>query len=496
MTRKRGIIEEIFKMRVNEHPLTTWLKFKDEKYSWADRVAIMMGNSPEFLWAYFGISFYGATPVPINTSQRGVTLSHIIRDSGACLAFVDGAVAEVVAHEMDNSSLKHLIVKDGSFSHKNSISYEKIGNYSDQEPSTGDENASGLGMMYTSGTTGPPKGVVTVRSEANVLGPILGALNVNKGETMYTCLPLFHGNALFITTIGTILLDASLGLGERFSASRIWDDLRKFEAVEFNTLGGMISILLKKPESDSDKEHKVRTVLSAGCPADKWQEFEKRFGVKIVEFYGMIDSPGILLNAEGKIGSMGKPVSGCEFAVVDGKDNPLPAGQVGELCFRTPAGQATYYNNNEEATKSAYRNGWFHSGDLAEYDSEGYFYYRGRKKESIRRLGENISAWEIETVANGHPDILESAAHAIPSELGEDEVKLCCVLRPGSTLNEGDVISYLEGKIASYALPRYIEFVDELPKTPTHRVQYHILKARGLTEKTWDRLSQGAVKGS
>ena len=199
-------------------------------------------------------------------------------------------------------------------------------------------------MMYTSGTTGPPKGVVSSGGDTYSLTAVLNAINVKPGETMYTALPLFHGNALMISGFGSIALDAKFAIADRFSASRFWDDCRKFEAVEFNTLGGMIPILLKQPPRANDRDHQVRVVLSAACPPAAWVEFEKRFGARIVEFYGMVDSPGLLLNDTGRVGSMGKPVGGVEFRVVDDNDQPVPIGKIGELVFRHPKGQLTHYH--------------------------------------------------------------------------------------------------------------------------------------------------------
>jgi crotonobetaine/carnitine-CoA ligase len=231
----------------------------------------------------------------------------------------------------------------------------------------------------------------------------------------------------------------------------------------------------------------VRTVLSAGCPPDRWREFEERFGVRIIEWFGMVDSPGILLNTEGRVGSMGKAgVSGVEFRVVDEDDRPLGPGEVGELVFRHPKGRLTHYHKLDEATETAYRGGWFHTGDLAHYDEDGFFYYRGRKKESMRRLGENISAWEVETVVNAHPGVLDSAAHPVASELGEDEVKICVVPRPGARPSPEDILAFCSGRMAKHAIPRYVEFLDALPKTATERNQYGALRERGLTPQTWD----------
>jgi crotonobetaine/carnitine-CoA ligase len=231
-------------------------------------------------------------------------------------------------------------------------------------------------------------------------------------------------------------------------------------------------------------------VLSAACPSTVWKEFEDRFGAKIIEVYGMVDSPGFLMNDTGRVGSMGKPVGEVEFRVVDDHDNPLAPRKVGELVFRHPKGQLSHYHKLPDATDEAYRGGWFHSGDLAMTDADGFYYFCGRKKASIRRRGENISAWEIETVVDRHPAVLESAAYAVPSELGEDEVKIAVVLKPGAKLRPEDLIDFCRDAMAYYAVPRYIEFVAELPKTGTQRIQYAALKARGVAN-AWDREKAG-----
>jgi crotonobetaine/carnitine-CoA ligase len=251
----------------------------------------------------------------------------------------------------------------------------------------------------------------------------------------------------------------------------------------------MVPILLAQPPRADDSDNPVRTVLSAGCPPWAWEPFEARFGIRIVEWFGMVDTPGFLVHADGRVGSMGKPVGDAAFALVDDDDRPVGPGIVGEVVMRQAAGQMSEYLNQPEATATAYRGGWFHTGDLAEADSDGFYYYRGRKKESIRRRGENISAWEIETVVNRHPAVSECAAHAVPSELGEDEVKLVVVPRPGAPVSPEELIAHCEGNVASYALPRYVELVDEIPKTATQRPRYAALRERGVTPATWDRTS-------
>jgi crotonobetaine/carnitine-CoA ligase len=354
-------------------------------------------------------------------------------------------------------------------------------------PELDEAPAEGFGVMYTSGTTGPPKGVVQTRGD---LAPVLAlwqAMGVQPGETIYTCLPLFHGNPLGLSVVGAMFLDARIAISERFSARRFWGEVRGFDAVEFNHVGAIIPILLKQPDRSGDRDNPVRVVLSAGCPPHCWEPFQQRFDVRIVEQFSMVDSPGYLINTEGKVGSMGKPAAGCEAAVLGDDGEELPPGRVGELALRASEGRTHSYLNRPEDTDEAYRGGWFHTGDLAWRDDHGDFFYAGRKKESMRRRGENVSAWEVENVANQFPGVLESAAHAVPAELGEDEIKLLVVPQPGATLDPRVLIDFCEQRMASYAVPRFVEVRREIPKTPTQRPRYADLKREGVTERTWDR---------
>lgn len=513
MARSQGAAEQLIRQRVRQHPHQTWLKFKDIKVSWEevlsnihraangllalgirprDRVGIMMGNRPEFLWIHHAIGFIGAISVPINTSQRGATLHHILADSDAAAVIYEEGLHDAVSSVRGSvPSLRATVVADRAEPGDADCTLAQLLDQPDHEPQVDVGDSPGGGsMMYTSGTTGPPKGVVARGADPTALPRVFAALKIQPGETIYTALPLFHGNALGISGFGSMIMDAKFALAERFSASHLWDDCRRYDAVEFNTLGAMIPILLKQPPRDDDRDHKVRVILSAACPPAVWKEFENRFGVRIVEAYGMVDSPGFLLNDVGRVGSMGKAVGEVEFRVVDDNDNPLPPGKIGELVFRHPKGQLSHYHKLPDATAQAYRGGWFHSGDLARTDDDGFFYFCGRKKASIRRRGENISAWEIETVVNQHPAVIEAAAYAVPSELGEDEVKIAVMLKPGAKLSPADLIEFCKNRMAYYAVPRYVEFVDELPKTGTHRIQYAALKARGVAG-AWDREQAG-----
>lgn len=507
--RAQSSVEQLIRQRFAEAPDDVWLKFNDEQYTWrdviswsqrvangllhrgvkpGDSVGLMGNNKPAFLWTYFGVLLIGANAVPLNRWQRGPALEHMLKDSGATALVFDDDLRDVLIEvRRACPALRNLITFDGTPGEGIEASFADLAAGADREPDVVVSKPSGaVGIMYTSGTTGPPKGIVATSYE-DFLGPLLEASGVRPGETMYACLPLFHGNALLVSAVGSIRLKAKLALAERFSASRFWEDCRKHGAVEVNTLGGIVAILMKQPPRPDDADNPVRTVLSVGCPASAWEEFETRFGVKVIEWYGMSDSPGNLINIEGKVGSIGKPAGNAEFKVFDDQDRELPPGKLGQLVFRHPAGQVTHYHNMPDATAEAYRGGWFHSGDLAEMDADGFFYFRGRMKEAIRRRGENVSAWEVESVVDQHPKVLESAAFGVPSEMGEEEVMIAVVPQPGMKPDAREILEFCQGRVAYFAMPRFVEIVESLPKTATQKIQKNLLKARGRTPQTWDR---------
>lgn len=503
-------VMSLIELRAEQHPDEVFLKMRpDVRVTWrelherclsaargfhdagirpGDRVALMLPNCPEFLYANFGALAAGATPVPVNTAQRGETLRFLLEDSDAHAMVIDAPLWEKYAPVREG--LKLIEVVRGIPPEASAIEMEELLSAPAKEVPL-EEGPSLIGVLYTSGTTGPPKGVVQTRTDPAPLIALWQAMGAAPGETIYTCLPLFHANALAQSVLGAMFLDAKVAVSERFSAHAFWDEVREFQAVEFNHVGAVIPILLKQEPRPDDADNSVRIVLSAGCPPDCWEEFERRFGVRIVEFFGMTDSPGYLINDVGKVGSMGKPVADCEAAIVGDDERELPDRQVGELVLRASEGRTHYYLNRPDATDDSYRGGWFHTGDLAWRDEEGFFYFAGRKKESMRRRGENVSAWEIENVVNQHPSVLDSAAHAVASEVGEDEIKIVVVLGPGARLDPPELIDFCAERMAYYAVPRYVEFRNEIPKTPTERPRYADLKAEGVTPNTWDREASG-----
>jgi crotonobetaine/carnitine-CoA ligase len=376
------------------------------------------------------------------------------------------------------------------------MSFEEFFNNSEDPVDVKVLPSDALSIIYTSGTTGLSKGALGPHKFWIVCAEkMLEYREGGKDDIFYTFMPFYHFNAQCLTTVTTLVAEAQMVIAERFSASRFWDDARHYGATQFNYLGGVIPILAKQPERPNDADNPIRIALGAGCPPAVMEEVEKRFGIKCLEGFGMTEI-GIPIHVrvnDRRPGSCGKPMDIYEIKLFDDQDKEVPVGEVGEIVFRPrePFIMMLEYYNMPEKTLEAFRNLWFHTGDLAKKDADGYFYFVDRKKDALRRRGENISSFEVERVVNSHPSVLESAAVAVPSELGEDEVKICVVLKPGATLIPEELIKYCNDRMPYFAVPRFVEFMESLPKTPTDRVEKYKLKQAVITTNTWDREKAG-----
>ncbi|MCI5059211.1 MAG: AMP-binding protein, partial [Flavobacteriales bacterium] len=282
-------------------------------------------------------------------------------------------------------------------------------------------------------------------------------------------------------------------IAKKFSASRFWDDVRKYDITSFNALGAIIPILMKQ-EPQNDQNHKVRMVLSSACPANVWVAFEKRFGVTIYEAYGAVDAPGYSIANLGNapVGSFGKPAPGTKAKVIDENGQEVEKGCHGELIFKLKKKDLVKFHNNTDATSSKNRDGYLYTGDTVYQDQKGFYYFVGRKTESMRVGGENVSAYEVEQVINKHPKILECAAYPVPSDLAEDDIMVSVRLKKGEKLTADSLFEWTSDKLAKYARPRYIRFLEEIPKTSTHRVRKKELEQTGVTHDTFDSKSNNS----
>ena len=462
----------------------------------AEGVAILMGNCPEYLYVFHGMPLCGMYTVPINTGLKGEGLTFILSNSDVHYLIVDDSLCSNVERAgIRLDSFKKVFVRRTSHAElpKGTTDLEELFKASCEKPKHTIEADDMAYLIYTSGTTGAPKGVVgRNRPGTGRYFQFAASLMISPNrDILYTCLPLFHANALFLTAGWALGGGVSFGLDKKFSASRFWERIRYYGATQFNAIGAMIPILLKQPEKADDGNNPVRIVHSAACPADLWKKFEKRFNVKIWEAYGAVDGGGLAISNPGRApaGSVGKPAPHISWKLVDEGGNEVKPGEVGELISKVldkKTGGVEYYKN-PAATARKVRGDWIYSGDLFYADKEGNLYFVDRKTDSMRRRGENISSWEVENIVEKHKDVARCAAFGTPSDLGEDDVMIWVEPKQGVVLDIKDLIQFCAERMAYFMVPRYVDVVENIPQTSTLRVMKAEMKKRGVTDRTWDR---------
>ncbi|MDB4972216.1 MAG: fadD1 [Myxococcaceae bacterium] len=459
-------------------------------------VAIMMGNHPRFLVTFFAVQKLGGYVVPVNTALMGEGLDYILDHSQVRFVIADHDSADKIDASRLPSVERVWVSRDEapagwelSAAHCDYSELERGTTSSGENLGPRARTGAPSLLMYTSGTTGLPKAVVSPYGGQRVknLG-LLSNLLYDQTDKLYTCLPLFHANALMLSVMNAIWVGIPLHLAKRFSASRFWRDVAATGATQFNTVGSMIPILLKTAPSAADRAHNVKRVISAACPRDAWVSFEQRFGVKLWEGYGAVDGGGVTIFNAGNapVGSLGKLPRAVKWRLVDELGNDAPVGGTGELWVYVGEKRESRveYWRNEKASSEKVIGGWMRSGDLMQADEAGYLYFVGRNTDSMRRRGENVSAYEVEKVVDSFPDVLESAAFGVPSPVGEQDIMISVVPVEGRTIDPKALAGFLKDRLPKYALPSYLDVVSELPKTGTHRVIKADLKKRGVTRAT------------
>jgi carnitine-CoA ligase len=513
------VIGDVLRSRAETHRDAVFLKFRDGELTFAevdvaadryarglaaegvrrgDHVAVMLPNCPEFVPVIVGLARLGAVAVPVNTAYRGELLRHVLDSADVSTLLIDAEYADrlpPVVHAVPDLVRVFVRGQDAALDQLG-VPAATMSRLLDHgaDPVHGDVRFSDLqAIMYTSGTTGRSKGAMVPHALA--LTCAMDSLDFldRWGKTIYCPLPLFHAAGLWDGVFAAMLSGSAIGIVPRFSASRFWDDVRSFDAQVAMSVFAMIPILLSAPPGPRDRDHPLETFYMGKSALDS--ALQERFGVRSAETYTSTEV-GIATGSpygQWRVGSMGQAHSErFDVAVVDEEDREVAAGEPGELVVRPkqPFVITPGYYGMPGATARAFRNMWFHTGDRAWRDDDGYFYFLDRIADAIRRRGENISAFDIECEVNLHPDVVECAAFGVPSELGEEEVKLAVVLAPGAQLTPAELVAYCAAKLPSFMVPRFVEFVGELPRTPTDKVAKHELRAmgdHGLTPGTWDR---------
>ncbi|MBX5439891.1 MAG: AMP-binding protein [Solirubrobacteraceae bacterium] len=453
-----------------------------------DRVAMLCANHAELLDAVLGCAWIGAIAVPLNTAARGEQLRHMLHDADPRLVLVDADLRDVLdtiapwpAHEATwvvGGAPAEAPPRDAA-----PVPPAPVG--------PGDP----MVVLYTSGTTGPSKGVVCPHAQFFWWGVLVGEhLEIGADDVLFTCLPLFHTNALN-AFFQALVAGASIAIVPRFSASRFWRQAAEAGATVTYLLGAMVNILCSREPTPEERGHRVRVALAPATPAHLHAAFRDRFGVTLVEGYGSTETNLVICArpSEQRPGLLGRVLDEFEVAVVDEHDAPVPDGEAGELLVRhrEPFSVANGYFGLPGKTAEAWRNLWFHTGDRVVRQPDGWLRFLDRTKDAIRRRGENISSFEVEQAIASHPAVAAVAVFPVPSEMAEDEVMAAVVPRPGHALAPVDVVRHCEGRLAYFAIPRYVDVVDDLPRTENGKIRKAALREAGVTPTTWDREAAG-----
>jgi crotonobetaine/carnitine-CoA ligase len=450
-------------------------------------LAIVMDNSLPCVLAWLASSLIGCTEVPINPQYRGELLHYLLSDSGTTAVICDSHYLSQVFEVADRlPALTRVIVNGECPDARDGIILAGLADCDTGQSFEGRSDAAERVILYTSGTTGPSKGVIHTQKSCLVLARYNAAvLGYGTDDRLLNFFPLFHQNARYTGVIPAFCVGASIRIERKLSTSTFWQTCDRDGVTAFNYLGSVLRMILNVtgPERSAGT-HTVAKAFGAGASPGTWTEFEQRLGIGLFETYGLSEAPMATLNVPGTmrspVGSAGRASELFEVAIFDEADNPLPCEEVGEIVLRprrADAMMAGYYNK-DAATVQAVRNLWFHSGDRGCLTAQGDLFFEERSKDSIRRRGENISAWEVESVIEQHPAVAEAAVYGVPCADLDEEVAVC-IVPMGETADLDDIHAFARERLPSYAVPTLMRIVADLPRTPTAKVRKQELRAVG-----------------
>ena len=473
-------------------------------------VATLLDNSPEAVIAWFAILKLGAIAVPMNTALKGPLLTHVLTDAGASVLVVQADLLDrVTAIEASLNDLRHVVVVgDGAEAGDSRHTWADLLSADATRPEVLVLAADLATIVYTGGTTGPSKGCALSHNyHLTITRDGMTGWGRTAEDVVWSPLPVFHFNAITQLILGTLYCGGRAALSGRFSVSGFWPEINRTGATIASLLGSPAVFIARaephpqarlsgKPEANTT----LRLMTAAPMPPEIDELLGSRFGIRTFSYgYGATEASLISWLPPGvpaRVGSAGVVNETCfEVKVFDDEDRPLPVGEAGEIVVRPRAPHVMFegYWKRPEATLAAYRNLWFHTGDIGRIDSDGYLYFVDRKADYMRRRGENISSWEVEKVFHEHPDVVDVAVYAVPSEAGEDDVKMSAVLREGATLTELEMCRWAIDQLPYFAVPRYFEFRTELPRSATGRLTKSELRDPASASNTWDREAAGVT---
>lgn len=466
-----------------------------------DHVLVWLPNGADILRLWFAINYAGAVYVPINTAYRGGILEHVLRNSGARLMIAHAALAERLK-EADTAALERVVVLHGEATPIGTLdvlpSERLVGSGEVLPLERPIEPWDTQSIIYTSGTTGPSKGVLSSYAHLGAMGNALvadvdGVAFLDASDRFMINLPMFHvgGTA---PTYAMLVKGGSIMLLDAFDTASFWATVNRSATTAVILLGVMATFLIKQPVLAGERETTLKQVIIIPLTAEG-VAFRERFGVATHTLFNMseVSCPLIAELDPTVVATCGRPRKGVQARLVDANDCEVAPGEIGELILRTDSPWALNhgYNGEPAATARAWRNGWFHTGDAFRIDEHGNYFFVDRFKDSIRRRGENISSFEVELEVCAHPAVREAAAVAVPSEFSEDDILVAVSLTEGERLDPADLLAFLIPRMAHFMVPRYVRIIDELPKTPTRKVEKYLIRQAGITGDTWDRERAG-----
>lgn len=458
-----------------------------------DRVTIHLRNSPEVIEAWFALATLGAVFVPSNVANTAGEIQHVVSYSESVAVITQPLFAEVVAQAVAQCpTVRHTLMARTSAL---PVGSEPDGTLllDDQRLAGGTPPDNGVGpddvteMIFTSGTTARPKGVLLTHANALHSGERSSrALLLDTSERCLTSLPVFHVNAQSLTVLSSLTVGGTCIVLEEYRATRFWDQVRAHRATQISLVAMQARTLLAQPPRDTDAEHDVRRVFYAlNITVDERDLFEKRYGVELVNGYGLSEAMTLVTVAPvfgpKRWPSIGLPLHDRVVKIVDPDGNEVAHGQVGEIVVQGRPGRTLMlgYHNDPEATARTLVDGWLHTGDNAYVDEKGYFHFFDRGKDMIKRAGENVSTVEVESVLLDHPEIAEAAVIGVVDPIRDEAVKAFVALIPGSTLSVESIQEFCATRLARFKVPTIVEVLDELPKTSIGKIEKKLLRGRG-----------------